>query len=164
MNESYMEYLVRVKRSPLHKTATTACIGVTAVFFLVGFVIPIAFIPAVGFGIGSYFLQSRSILEYEYLYLDKEITIDKIIGLKKRKRVVRIKMEQVTVFAPLSSTQAKDAIAYANGKDYDYSSTDPATSGNCYVLVTSDGSKYILEPSREFVELARMSAPRKVFL
>ena len=44
------------------------------------------FIIAVAFGVLDYFVFQWTSIEYEYLYLDKEITIDKIMAKTRRKK------------------------------------------------------------------------------
>ena len=127
-----------------------------------GSLIPLIFF--VVFVVAAYFLKTRAIIEFEYLYLEKEITIDKVIGLRKRKNVARIRMENIDLFAPLNSDRAKVALAYATGKEVDYSTGDNQTRENCYVIITGNGQKYILEPKVEFVKMAQMTASRKVFI
>lgn len=165
MSGSYMEYMVRKKRSPLFLWGGYFCIFFAIVFLLLGIIgSPISLIFFAVFAVGGYFLKTRAIIEFEYLYLDKEITIDKIIGLKKRKKIAKIRMENVDLFAPLNSDRVKDALVYATGKEVDYSTGDKTTRGNCYAIITGDGQKYILEPKVEFVKIAQMAAPRKVFI
>ena len=42
-------------------------------------------------------------LEYEYLYLDKELSVDKIMAKSKRKRVGTYSLDRMEVFAPVYS-------------------------------------------------------------
>jgi hypothetical protein len=165
MDKNYMEYMVRKKRSPLFLWGGYLCIFFAIVFLLFGITrSSLSLIFFVVFAVSAYFLKTRAIIEFEYLYLEKEITIDKVIGLKKRKNVAKIKMENVDLFAPLNSDRAKDALVYAKGKEIDYSTGDNQTRENCYVIITGNGQKYIIEPKVEFVKMAQMTASRKVFI
>jgi len=165
MNENYMEYMVRKKVSPLFQWGSYLCIFFAIVFFLLGIMgDPILFVLFILFAVAAYILKTREIIEFEYLYLEKEIIIDKVIGLRKRKRVAEIKMENVDLFAPMYSDKAKDASVYATGKALDYSTGNQLTRENCFLIITGNRQKYILEPSIEFVKMAQMVAPRKVFI
>ena len=61
-------------------------IMLTVGFVLVGMVFIIALIPAILFGVAAYFVYMNTDLEYEYLYLDRELTVDKVMAKSKRKR------------------------------------------------------------------------------
>ncbi len=165
MNENYMEYMVRKKRSPLFQWGFYLAIFLAIVFLLFGVMgSPMSLIFFAIFAVAAYFLNSRAIIEFEYLYLEKEITIDKIIGLRKRKKVARIKMENVDLIAPINSDRANDALAYATGKEQDFSTGDVQNRNNCFLIITGNKEKFIIEPSIEFVKMAQMAAPRKVFI
>ena len=64
----------------------------------------IIFLPvALAAGVGAYFLNMYTDLEYEYLYLDKELSVDKIMAKSKRKRVGTYSLDRMEVFAPVYS-------------------------------------------------------------
>ena len=44
-------------------------------------------IIAVVAGVGAYFVNLNANLEYEYLYVDKQLTVDKIMARTRRKKV-----------------------------------------------------------------------------
>lgn len=64
----------------------------------------------------------------------------------------------------LDQDQAKDAVAHATGSDFDFTSGNKDTLEQCYIVVTGDGNKYVLEPNVEFVKMAQMAGPRKVIV
>lgn len=165
MNDTYMEYMVRKHRSPLFAVGGYLCVFFAVLFLLLGMLgQPVALLAFGAFAAAAYFFRTRQIVEFEYLYLEKEISIDKIVGMRKRKRQANIKMENVSIFAPIGSSQAKDAVARATGKDFDFTTGNKNSLEQCYVIVTGDGNKYMLEPSVEFVKMAQMAAPRKVIV
>ena len=87
MSESYVECLVKAKQPAWAKILKVLLIVLTVLSCLVMFVF-IIFLPiALAAGVGAYFLNMYTDLEYEYLYLDKELSVDKIMAKSKRKRV-----------------------------------------------------------------------------
>ena len=165
MNDTYMEYMVKRHRSPIFVWGGYLCVFVAVLSLLMGMLGQPIFLLLFGaFAVAAYFFRTRQLIEFEYLYLEKEISIDKIIGMKKRKKVATFKMENVVIFAPFGSDQAKQAVAHATGSDFDYTSGNKDTLEQCYIIVTGDGNKYILEPSVEFVKMAQMAGPRKVII
>lgn len=87
MSDSYVECLVKAKQPTWAKILKVLLIALTVLSCLVMFVF-IIFLPvALAAGVGAYFLNMYTDLEYEYLYLDKELSVDKIMAKSKRKRV-----------------------------------------------------------------------------
>ena len=83
MNEAYVEHLVARKPNPLTKVLKIVVIALAGLFCAIGFMTLNWYwlVPALVLGIIAYFLLPRLDVEFEYLYLDKEITIDKIFSL-----------------------------------------------------------------------------------
>ena len=64
---------------------------------------PLALIVFVGLIVLCYFKLPSFDLEFEYLYVNGELDVDKIMSKTKRKRVARIDMDKVELIAPLKS-------------------------------------------------------------
>ena len=88
MNETYVECMVKRKKNGL-LTALKVLLIVIAVFaFLIGSIGSIIFyIIAVAAGVGAYFVGLNASLEYEYLYVDRQLSVDKILAKSRRKKV-----------------------------------------------------------------------------
>ena len=103
MSDSYVECLVKAKQPTWAKILKVLLIALTVLSCLVMFVF-IIFLPvALAAGVGAYFLNMYTDLEYEYLYLDKELSVDKIMAKSKRKRVGTYSLDRMEVFAPVYS-------------------------------------------------------------
>ena len=76
MSDTYVECLVKQKQSGLGKFLKYLLIMLTVVFAILMLIIPLAFIIAVAAGIGVYFVNMFTDLEYEFHYLDKEMVVD----------------------------------------------------------------------------------------
>lgn len=162
MSESYVELLVKRETSMRDKAISMFamfCTAVLVILFLLTANI-IILLGAVIFGVASYFIRLNVNLEYEYLYVDKELSIDKILNKTKRKKVTKVSMERLEILAPLNSYHLAD---YKNrtGKIFDYSSGEE--DANRYMLVYEGQKRIIIEPNEALIKMIKNIAPRKVF-
>ena len=118
-------------------------------------------ILAVVFGVANYFITLYSNVEYEYLYVDKELQIDRITNQSKRKKMETLDLNQLDILAPIRSHEL-DSYRKRTGATLDYSSGEEANDPQKYMLVIGD-KKVIFEPTPELVQTIRMFSPRKVF-
>ncbi len=162
MSDSYVECLVKAKTSPLGKFLKILLIMLTVVFCLVMLVIPVALVGAVITGVGAYFLNINTDVEYEYLYLDKELVVDKVLGKSRRKRVATYTVDRMEIFAPVRSYHL-DNYKNRNVKIKDYSIGEELQPDRRYAMYYEGGEKILLSPSEELVKVMKNVAPRKVF-
>ncbi len=162
MSESYLEVMVKKEQTVLEKLL---CWGTAFLFIFCGvmFFMSLNLIMLIGFvlfGVAAYFVRMNTNLEYEYLYVDKELSIDKIMARSKRKKVTKVSMERMEVLAPLGSYHLDD---YKNrlGKTMDYSSG--RADAKRYMLVYEGQKSMIIEPGDSLVRMIKNIAPRKVF-
>lgn len=164
MNESYVEWLVKRPLSMgvkvLRIVLIVAAVGF-AVIGLLNFSLP-ALLLAVVCGAGSYFVIFYMDIEYEYLYLEKEITVDKILAKSKRKKAAVFEIENMEMLAPLNSWHL-DPYKNRQLKVVDYSSGVEQRPEKRYAMIMGNGQKIILEPNMEMVQAIKTIAPRKVF-
>lgn len=76
---------------------------------------------AIATGVVAYFSYMNADIEYEYLYLDKEISVDKVMAKSRRKKMGSYNLEQMEIFAPLNSHRL-DSYKNRQMKTLDYSS------------------------------------------
>ena len=96
MMDTFFEQIIKVKRTGKDMAILIATILVAAVllsiagFFIMTSYMPIAFL--VGFGVcwGAYKLIMMTYVEYEYIFTNGDLDIDKITARSSRKRVVSI--------------------------------------------------------------------------
>lgn len=163
MSETYVECLVKAKQKTGMKLLKYLLIALTVVFvllMLMGF--SLALIAAVVTGVGAYFVNLYSDLEYEYLYLDRELVIDKVMAKSKRKRVATYQLDRMEILAPIHSYQL-DNYKNRQVKIKDYSIGEELKPDLRYALFYEGGEKLILSPSEEMVKAMHNAAPRKVF-
>lgn len=122
----------------------------------------LAIIPGAITGVGAYFATLYSDLEYEYLYLDKELVIDKVMAKSRRKRVAAYQVDRMEIMAPFRSYRL-DNYKNRQVKIKDYSIGEEQQPDLRYAVYYEGGEKLILSPSQEMVKAIRNVAPRKVF-
>lgn len=163
MSESYVECLVKAKSKTMLKLLKYLLVGLTAVFVLLVLVgVVVAIFAGAVTGVGAYFLNLYSDLEYEYLYLDKELVIDKIMAKSKRKRVATYQVDRMEIMAPFHSHRL-DSYKNRQVKVKDYSIGEELKPDLRYAVYYEGGEKLVLSPSEEMIKAIRNAAPRKVF-
>ncbi len=165
MNDSYAECLVR-RRIPFYANLVNIAMGaVTAICVLLALstnIIGMVLLLVSGFA--TYLLYRNSRVEFEYLYVDKILSIDKILGKSKRKKAWEGLMDDIQIIGPSDSSAVKDH-APSNAKAMDFSSQLPGI--RTYTAVVRSGSetiKIIFEPDDKMLQCFRQTAPRKVVL
>ena len=164
MSDMYVECLVKAKSSALGKFFKVLLIILTAImvfFTLLGFAV--AFVVAVVCGVGAYFINLYTDIEYEYLYLDRELTIDKVMAKTKRKRVATYNLDRIEVMAPVFSYHL-DNYKNRQVKVKDYSIGYEEKPDKRYAVYYEGGEKLILSPSEELVKVMKNTSPRKIFM
>lgn len=163
MNDVYVECLTEAKASATVRFFK-GLLGFLAVFsvFAVFLVSPVFLLLAVIFGVGAYFVNMFADIEYEYLYVEKELTIDRIYGKSRRKKADEFQIDRMEILAPIHSYHLDN---YKNRKVVvkDYSIGEELQPDLRYAMYYEGGVKVILSPSEEMVKAIKMVAPRKVF-
>jgi hypothetical protein len=162
MSDVYVECLVPAKKTRGAKALVVVLIALTVVFGIAMILVVPAMLLAVITGVAAYFVNLYSSVEYEYLYLDKEITVDKIMAQSKRKRVATYTVDRMEILAPINSWHLDD-YKNRNVKTVDYSIGQELQPDLRYAMYYEGGIKVILSPSEELVKAVKNVAPRKVF-
>lgn len=163
MNEFYMEQLVP-RKTPVKKDALirNICLGLTVAMIGLTFLIGLFIIGAIVMIVIDVMLMKNSDVEYEYLYLNGDLDIDKVIAKQKRKHVYSLSVHDVIVIAPADSPEMRP---YQGVKTMDYSSG--IMSASVYkAVVGKDGTKeaILFEPNESLLNGMKMMAPRKVII
>ncbi|MCH5258251.1 MAG: hypothetical protein J1F18_00800 [Lachnospiraceae bacterium] len=164
MSETYVECLVARKSSMLMTFLKFFLIMMAVVLLLfgVGTGYVAALILGIVAGVGAYFATMNADIEYEYLYVDKEISVDKVLAKSKRKKAGTYSVEQMEIFAPLNSHRL-DSYRNRDTKTVDYSSGIESQPERRYMMVCNGGIRVILEPNEALIKAVQTVAPRKVF-
>lgn len=162
MNETYVEWMVK-KKTPAYMVVIKFVFIILTVFLvLAGMIFIPAMLVGIAFGVGTYFINLHANLEYEYLYVDKELTVDKVMAKSRRKRVAVYDIGKMEILAPIKSWHLDN---YKNRQDkcVDYSSGEEKQPDHRYVFFYDGKQKVIIEPNLEMVKAIAFVAPRKVF-
>lgn len=163
MSETYVECLVKAKASSMYNILKIVLIIVAIVG---GLSLPVTgifgIIIAVAAGVGAYFASMQSDIEYEYLYLDKELTIDKVLAKTKRKRMGSYSLEKIEILAPVRSYHL-DNFKNRQVKITDYSIGEELQPDLRFAFYYEGSQKILISPSEEMIKVMRSVAPRKIF-
>lgn len=162
MNETYVEWLVKRKTPAYMSLLKFLTIILAACFILLGFLFVPAMIIGIILAVAAYFVILNADLEYEYLYVDKELTVDKVLAKSRRKRVAVFDIGKMEILAPVKSWHLDN---YKNRQDkvVDYSSGEEKQPDIRYVFYYDGQKKVIFEPNEEMIKAITTVAPRKVF-
>lgn len=159
MNER-IEILVK-RKTPVVMKITVYVLALLAVFLIYMFGI-LAILFSIVAGALAWFVATRSNVEYEYTYFDKELDVDVIFSMQKRKHITTYDLAQLEVLAPRGSYHL-DAFKNRDVKTKDFSTQFPENEKNVYVMYLAGSEKVIFEPTPELVKTIANIAPRKVF-
>ncbi len=163
MSETYVECLVKAKKKGIFKILYIVLIAL-AVVFLASMIITsyIGLILAALCGVGAYFVKLNGEVEYEYLYLDRELVVDKVMAQTKRKRVATYSLSRMEIVAPIKSYHL-DNYKNRQVKVKDFSIGEELQPDLRYAIYYEGGEKILISPSEELVKVLKNAAPRKVF-
>lgn len=165
MNDIYAEWLVKRKTQ-----AYAPFIKIGAIFLiLIGLLASalvwfgaIILLAAVGI---AYVAFQMTKIEYEYIFVTNELTIDKILNQQRRKKAKAISMEKVEIIAPF---EAHELDSYKNNPKFkvvDYSSGESKNKTYGVVCTDEKGSYIIvIEPNEKLLKAMKSSSPRKVVI
>jgi hypothetical protein len=104
MKDTYAEYLVKHKNGvketliQLLIVFAAAFVSFISVTFLAAFVGGLSAVVVVGVIYGAYYLVTSLFLEYECIFTNGDLDVDKIICQRKRQRLATVKCENIEVF------------------------------------------------------------------
>ncbi len=166
MSDAYVECLVKAKTPWWGKLVKFLFMALMVMCILVMFILPplmtFALIGAVLMGVGAYVVNLFTDLEYEYLYLDKELTVDKVMAKSRRKRVAVYQLDKVEILAPVRSYHL-DNFKNRTVKLKDYSIGEELQPDRRYAMYYEGSEKILLSPSEDLIKVMKNVAPRKIF-
>ncbi len=162
MSDVYVECLVKQKNSVARKLLVVFLAVLALFVFILMLFNPIFFIVFMVFLIAVYFANMHANVEYEYLYIDRELIVDKVLAKSRRKRAATFYLEHIEILAPIHSHRL-DGFRHREVKEVDYSVGEALTPDERYVMYC-DGQRILLNPSPEMVKAMKTLAPRKIFM
>lgn len=161
MNQ-YVEVLVKQNVEKKKQKRKIITIVLMAVFLITGIMtaIPLCFFLAIGFGIIFWFAGLKYQLEFEYYYLDGELTISKIINQARRKNMMELNGGEIKLVAPKDSDEASE---YRTLRCMDCSANDADKPP--YVLICEHKGnlkKVLIQMNDELYKEMKRNMPYKV--
>ena len=159
-SDFYTEQLIKKQTTGKDRMIKILLILLTVVSVLIIFIFPFGIILPVALIALDVFMFQRMDVEYEYLFVNGDLDIDKIMHKARRKRVCSVNINDVEILAPADSGDARQ---YQRAKTQDY--TSASGSKNVYALVVNEKGvlkKILFEPNDTIVEGFFLMAPRKV--
>jgi len=163
MGDSYVECLVSRDKNMKHYTLRIVMYVLCAICALLGLLVAAPFIIlAIAFLCVGVFVIPHPEIEYEYLLIGKDLSIDMIISKEKRKHVANYDLNKLEIMCPLNSHELD---SYKNKKtpvkDYSSAKEDERP----YVMVYHDEKGDLLlyvQADTKFISAVKTVCPRKV--
>jgi hypothetical protein len=154
MDEVFVERIIKRKTG-----GSGIALRLLAVLIVLIGVFSITFLGMLGItitvllGYVAYLCWTYTSVEYEYSFLNGELTIDKIMGQRKRKTIDTFEIKNAEVIAPSSSEEIIRRAS--NLKKIDYSSG--YRSDSLYSIIINDGNgngtaQVIFEPDEKMID------------
>lgn len=160
--DNFYEQLIAAKASVAYKISNAAFY---VLLVLAGLSLATNLILAalyVLLAVGIFFFKKNLYIEYEYIFTNGEIDIDKIIEMKKRKRVFSFSVKSVELLAPEDSYYVKD---FANKPSKVISVYPKDNKEKVFVAMITGGSERVqlrFVPSEEMLNMCYKYNPRAV--
>lgn len=159
MDEVFVEQILKRKI-----TISGVLLRILSIFIVLIGLMSIMWLQMLGFTLtvllayGAYMIWVYTSLEYEYSFLNGELTIDKIMGQRKRKSMASYDIKEAEVIAPVMSEQIIRASMNAIVKDFSSGSKN----GDVYAMIINNASgkaKVLFEPNEKVLEAMRHVRP-----
>ena len=161
MGDFYTEQLIKKKTDGRDIAIKVLLIVLTVISFFIAFLMPLLILVPIVLIVADVFLFRRMDVEYEYIYINGDLDIDKVMHKERRKHMLSVNVKDMEMLAPEGAFQLQ---SYKAGKIYDYSSGIPSAPNRYILVFTRSGQtvKVLFEPNSDLVEGFFLMAPRKV--
>ena len=161
--EQYMEHMVKKQTTMGDKAIRIICILLVVLLAGGGFLIPLLWFAAIiFFVIYRYLIYPMTDLEFEYLYVDRTLTVDKIMAKEKRKTIATYELDRMELLVPANSYRLAE-YRDKDMKTVGFWSLDTSDDHVPYAMIYEGGLKVLLDLPKDFVKIIQNNAPRKVF-
>lgn len=160
--DNFYEQLVTTSKSSSYKLVN----GATYVLAFLGvgiFSVNIIFaVLLIGLGVGCFFYKQKLFVEFEYQFTNGEVDIEKILEMKKRRKVTSFNIKEVGLLAPEDSNEARD---YSNKPTSIVKCYPTSTKKRVYVAMVTEGNnrmQLMFIPDEKFLNHCFKYNPRSV--
>ncbi len=162
MNEFLTEQLVKRRQTAVTTMKKAGLIAVTVLSAFLTLFHPMLIWVTVILAVVASFLFKRMNLEFEYIYYNGDLDIDKIMNMQSRKRVFSSNIKEMEVIAWSGSVELQQ---YQRYKVLDFSTKNP--DDKLYEMVTQfkgETVRVLFNPNEKILNEMKNMAPRKVFI
>ncbi len=164
MDDLYVECLVERKAAGFQPLIKGAAYGLAAVSLIAGLIInPLFFAVFAALVLCIWLLLPSLDVEFEYLYVSKSLSVDKILSKEKRKNVVEYDLEKMEIFAEEGSDRLDQ---YKNLQVRERDFTSHFENRPVWVLIVRNGEdveRVLLEPDEKLIHAMKSHFPHKTF-
>ncbi len=161
-DDAYAEWLVK-RKDPIYAIPVKILMAVLCLIsLLTAMQTAFGVILLIVVGIAAYFVFINLSVEFEYLVVEGDISIDRILARSRRKKVLDCKKEEIQFVAPSDSYMLKD-YEKTGMKVKDCSSG--RSGARTYALIYQQGAdcvKVVFEPNEKILRALRHSIPGKL--
>ena len=160
MGDYYTEQLVKRNAPASTILAKAALILLTVASVGLVLIIPVAIIAPIILICLDVFLFRSMDVEFEYLFVNGALDIDKIMAKSRRKKAFEMNVSELELLAPAGCPELRP---FQGVKAVDFTSGEEGS--NIYemiVLKNGEKKKIMFEPNATIIDGLRMYAPRKV--
>ena len=160
MSDFYTEQLVKKQSGAKEMAIRAGLIVLTVIAVFIVLMFPLGIILPILAVVLDVFMFRRLNVEYEYMFVNGDLDVDKIMGRAKRKRMFSMNVSEMELLAPSDAPELRQ---YQNAKTLDFSSG--TGQAKLYTLVVADHGelkKVVFEPNETIIEGFFVLAPRKV--
>lgn len=167
MGDSYVEQLVKKQNSVMQIGLRVASVvsAVVITYIMMLLIGIISLVAAFALGYGVYYVFIMTSVEYEYVLVNGELTVDTVYGKSKRKRAGVYDIKKSEIIAPVKSDYAAVYNKNTQIKSFDF--TSGTDEDKAYLMVAPYGAgsaRVYFEPNEELINAMRFQAPSKVKL
>ena len=164
MGDSYIEVLIERDRNKTYFLEKIVSYVVAIILFLLA--LSTGFSPfligGIVLGVVGIFVVPNPDYEFEYLLLNKELSVDKIIAKSKRKSLASYDLNKMEIMCPLNSHEL-DRYRNNNTKVKNFSSDKEGITPYVIVYHGESGDELVyVEPDERFISAVKNLFPRKV--
>lgn len=163
--DNFYEQFVGTKESVLYKVVKGMIyfLAVLSALYLFTGNIIFCIVSAAG-AVVCYFSKKQLYVEYEYIYTNGAVDIDKILDKNKRKRAVSFNVSDVELIAPMESDQINNS-NFRPENTFNFF-TEKIESKKYAILLVKGGQRIQVNfvPDENFMKLCIAKNPRKVIL
>ncbi|MDY5987455.1 DUF6106 family protein [Sporofaciens sp. SGI.106] len=160
MGDFYAEQLVKKKTDTKDILIKVLLLVLTVVSVLAVFMFPFGILLPVIFIVLDVFAFRWLDVEYEYLFMNGDLDVDKVMHKERRKHIFSMNINDMEVLAPSGSAELAP---HKNAKVCDFSSkTQGAQTYEMVIVANGAKTRVVFEPNDAILEGMWMMAPRKV--